>query len=45
MYIRVSFRQGTAVYAPERSAMIWTIKSFPGGKVRKLHTVKSVPFS
>lgn len=24
---------GTAVYAPEKEALIWKIKSFPGGKV------------
>jgi AP-1 complex subunit mu len=25
---------GTATYAPEREALLWKIKSFPGGKVR-----------
>ncbi len=25
---------GTAVYAPEKEALLWKIKSFPGGKVR-----------
>lgn len=24
---------GSAVYAPEREALLWKIKSFPGGKV------------
>lgn len=24
---------GTSVYAPEREALLWKIKSFPGGKV------------
>jgi AP-1 complex subunit mu len=24
---------GSAAYAPERDAMVWKIKSFPGGKV------------
>jgi hypothetical protein len=24
---------GTAVYAPEKEALLWKIKSFPGGKV------------
>jgi hypothetical protein len=24
---------GTAIYAPEKEALIWKIKSFPGGKV------------
>lgn len=24
--------QGTAAYVPEKSALVWTIKSFPGGK-------------
>jgi len=24
---------GSAVYAPEKEALIWKIKSFPGGKV------------
>lgn len=24
---------GTATYAPEREALLWKIKSFPGGKV------------
>ena len=26
--------QGSATYVPEKSAMVWSIKSFPGGKVR-----------
>jgi hypothetical protein len=26
--------QGSAQYVPEKNAMVWTIKSFPGGKVR-----------
>jgi AP-1 complex subunit mu len=25
--------QGSAAYVPEKNAMVWTIKSFPGGKV------------
>lgn len=25
---------GSASYAPEKDALIWKIKSFPGGKVR-----------
>lgn len=29
--VRTSF--GSAVYAPEREALLWKIKSFPGGKV------------
>jgi hypothetical protein len=24
---------GSAAYAPERDAMVWKVKSFPGGKV------------
>jgi hypothetical protein len=24
--------QGTAVYMPEKSCLVWTIKSFPGGR-------------
>lgn len=27
---------GTSVYAPEKEALIWKIKSFPGGKVPNL---------
>lgn len=30
---------GTAVYAPEKEALIWKIKSFPGGKVPYLVSV------
>uniref|UniRef100_A0A0E0L586 MHD domain-containing protein n=1 Tax=Oryza punctata TaxID=4537 RepID=A0A0E0L586_ORYPU len=31
---------GSAAYAPERDAMVWKIKSFPGGKVRYLKIIE-----
>ncbi|GBG85633.1 hypothetical protein CBR_g40361 [Chara braunii] len=31
---------GTAIYAPEREALLWKIKSFPGGKVRYLKIIE-----
>jgi AP-1 complex subunit mu len=30
---------GTAIYAPEKEALIWKIKSFPGGKVLFLASI------
>ncbi|MEW5313386.1 MAG: hypothetical protein WDW38_004957 [Sanguina aurantia] len=35
--------QGTAVYVPEKSALVWTIKSFPGGKEFMLRTHFNLP--
>ncbi|KAI8475358.1 MAG: Mu1-adaptin [Monoraphidium minutum] len=35
--------QGSAAYAPERSAMVWTIKSFPGGKEYLLRVNFNLP--
>lgn len=34
---------GTAVYAPEREAMLWKIKSFPGGKEYMLRAKFGLP--
>ncbi|KAF5930709.1 hypothetical protein HYC85_031582 [Camellia sinensis] len=31
---------GSASYAPEKDALIWKIKSFPGGKVRYLKIIE-----
>jgi len=33
---------GTASYAPEKDALVWKIKSFPGGKV--FNSTYSFPF-
>lgn len=35
---------GTAVYAPEKEALIWKIKSFPGGKVPYLAAIICLVF-
>lgn len=35
--------QGSAQYAPEKSAMVWTIKSFPGGKEYLLRVNFNLP--
>lgn len=32
----VKSSMGSASYAPEKEAMVWKIKSFPGGKVRAI---------
>ena len=30
--MQINVVQGAAVYAPEKEAMVWKIKNFPGGK-------------
>lgn len=30
---------GSAVYAPEKDAVVWKIRSFPGGKVRSISVI------
>jgi AP-1 complex subunit mu len=30
--LRVCAPQGSAVYAPEKSALVWHMRNFPGGK-------------
>jgi AP-1 complex subunit mu len=34
--------QGNALYAPEKSALVWQIKNFPGGKEYLLRWVTRV---
>lgn len=35
--------QGTAVYVPEKEALVWKIKSFPGGREFLLRAKFSLP--